>query len=168
VTIDTLHQFINMCGRTVAVVTNKHLLCILHYLICKRLILFKIPKWPKKTATKKAKDDLNVEREAFQTGLSIAKLLTSYWNSQQNPGKAYLFNRRVHHGEIGSLLGLSNLFKKRQPIPTGILSGLGEGLAKDDYRDRKEWFTFKKKDASSESSKTVSPNSSETSKKENC
>jgi hypothetical protein len=126
---------------------------ILPYLICKRFILFKIPKWPKKTATKK--DDPNVEKEAFQTGLSIAKLLTSYWNSQQNPGKAYLFNRRVHHGEIGSLLGLSNLFKKTQPIPTGILSGLGEGLAKDDYGDRKEWFTFKKKDGSSDSSKTL-------------
>jgi hypothetical protein len=116
--------------------------------------LFKISKWPKKIATKKG-DDPNVEKEAFQTGLSIAKLLTSYWNSQQNPGKAYLFNRRVHHGEIGSLLGLSNRFKKTQPIPTGILSGLGEGLAKDDHGDRKEWFTFKKKDGSSESSKTV-------------
>ncbi|MGC2574553.1 MAG: hypothetical protein WA364_23830 [Candidatus Nitrosopolaris sp.] len=57
-------------------------------------------------------DDPNVEKEAFQTGLSIAKLLTSYWNSQQNPGKAYLFKRRVHHDEIGALLGLSNLFKK--------------------------------------------------------
>ena len=55
-----------------------------------------------------------------------------------------LINRWVHHGEIGSLLGLSNLFKKSQPLPTGILSGLGEGLAKDDYHDRKEWFTFKK------------------------
>jgi hypothetical protein len=108
-----------------------------------------------------------VEKEAFQTGLSIAKLLTSYWNSQQNPDKVYIFNRRVHHGEIGSLLGLSNLFKKRQPIPTGILSGLGEGLANDDYGDRKEWFTFKKKDGSSESSRTVSPNSSETTTKEN-
>jgi hypothetical protein len=43
------------------------------------------------------------------------------------------------------LLGLSNLFKKSQPIPTGILSGLGEGLAKDDYADRDEWFKFEKK-----------------------
>jgi hypothetical protein len=64
---------------------------------------------------------------------------------KKNPGKAYIFNRRVHHGEIGSLLGLSNLFKKSQPVPTGLLSGLGEGLAKDDYNDRKEWFTFKKR-----------------------
>jgi len=35
--------------------------------------------------------------------------------------------------------------KKSQPVPTGILSGLGEGLAMDDYGDMKEWFTFKKK-----------------------
>jgi hypothetical protein len=40
---------------------------------------------------------------------------------------------------------LSNLLKKSQPIPTGILSGLGEGLAKDDYADRDEWFKFEKK-----------------------
>ena len=43
------------------------------------------------------------------------------------------------------MLGLSNLFKKSQPIPTGILSGLGEGLAKDDYADRDKWFKFEKK-----------------------
>jgi hypothetical protein len=112
--------------------------------------LFNIRKSAKKIATRE--DDKPSERnnEAFQTGLSVAKLLTSYWNSQQNPGKAYIFNRRVHHGEIGSLLGYSNLFKKSQPLPSGILSGLGEGLAKDDYGDVKEWFTFKKKDISAE------------------
>ncbi len=74
----------------------------------------------------KSSDDNN--KEAFKVGSSIAKLITSYWNSQEKPGKVYLFNRRVHHGGVGSLLGLSNLFKKSQPIPTGILSGLGEGL----------------------------------------
>jgi hypothetical protein len=84
-------------------------------------------------------------KEAFKVGTSIAKLITSSWNSQEKPGKVYLFNRRVHHGGIGSLLGLSNLLKKSQPIPTGILSGLGEGLAKDDYADRDEWFKFEKK-----------------------
>jgi hypothetical protein len=97
-----------------------------------------------KTATNEF-SPLDKNKEAFQIGLLIAKLITSYWNSQKNPGKAYIFNRRVHHGEIGSLLGLSNLFKKSQPVPTGLLSGLGEGLAKDDYNDTKEWFTFKKR-----------------------
>ena len=58
----------------------------------------------------KSSDDNN--KEAFKVGSSIAKLITSYWNSQEKPGKVYLFNRRVHHGGVGSLLGLSNLFKK--------------------------------------------------------
>jgi hypothetical protein len=53
------------------------------------------------------------------------------------------------------LLGFSNLFKKSQPLPSGILSGLGEGLAKDDYGDVKEWFTFKKKDTTAEPSTTT-------------
>ena len=121
--------------------------------------MFKIrkPAIPKKSATKE--EDATIRenhKQAFETGLSIAKLLTSYWNSQRNPGKAYIFNRRVHHGEIGSLLGLSNLFKKSQPLPTGILSGLGEGLAKDDYHDREEWFTFKRKEKTPEPSNTTS------------
>lgn len=112
--------------------------------------MFRIRDLTNKAATKPTKD-LNPSKKnkkAFQTGLLIAKLLTYYWDSQQNPTKTYIFNRRVHHGEIGSLLRLSNLFRKSQPIPTGILSGLGEGLAKDDYGDREEWFTFKKKDES--------------------
>ena len=92
-----------------------------------------------------SKSSYENNKEAFKVGSSIAKLITSYWNSQEKPGKLYLFNRRVHHGGIGSLLGLSNLLKKSQPIPTGILSGLGEGLAKDDYADRDEWFKFEKK-----------------------
>ena len=123
--------------------------------MCKRFVLFNIRKSTKKTATRKDDNLSGKNNEAFQTGLSIAKLLTSYWNSQRNPGKAYLFNRRVHHGEIGSLLGFSNLFKKSQPLLSGILSGLGEGLAKDDYGDVKEWFTFKKKDTSTKPSTTT-------------
>ena len=82
--------------------------------------------------------------EPFQIGITLAKLLTSSWNSQQNPSKVHIFNRRIHHGEIGTLLGLSNLCTK-YPIPAGILAGIGSGLAKDDHGDMKEWFTFKKK-----------------------
>jgi ferritin-like metal-binding protein YciE len=84
-------------------------------------------------------------REPFQIGSAIADILTSYWNSKEDPSKVYIFNRRVHHGAIGALLGLSSLYKK-QPMITGILSGLGAGLAKDDYNDFKEWFLFKKKE----------------------
>lgn len=81
--------------------------------------------------------------EPFQIGLRIAKLLTYSWNLQQNPPKVHIFDRRIHHGEIGLLLELSSLFKK-YPIPAGILTGIGWGLVKDDYGDIEEWFRFKK------------------------
>jgi ferritin-like metal-binding protein YciE len=83
--------------------------------------------------------------ESFKVGSAVADMLTSYWNSQENPSKVYLFNRRVHHGAIGTLLGLSSLYKKN-PLVTGILSGLGAGLQKDDSKDSKEWFLFRKKE----------------------
>jgi hypothetical protein len=95
-----------------------------------------------KTRTGKSSDK---NKEAFKLGYSIAKLITSSWNSQEKPRKVYIFNRRVHHGGVGTLLGLSNLFRKSQPVPAGILSGLGDGLAKDDYADRDSWFNFDKK-----------------------
>src|ERR671919_2894411 len=82
--------------------------------------------------------------EPFRLGSAVADMLTSNWNSKENPSKVNIFNRRVHHGAIGSLLGLSNLYKDNQMI-TGILSGLGSGLQKDDYNDFKEWFLFKKR-----------------------
>jgi ferritin-like metal-binding protein YciE len=83
--------------------------------------------------------------ESFKVGSAVADMLTSYWNSQENPSKVYLFNRRVHHGTIGALLGLSSIYKKN-PLVTGILSGLGAGLKKDDSKDSKEWFLFRKKE----------------------
>ena len=84
--------------------------------------------------------------DALRTGSSIGKLITNIWNSQKNPGKAYVLNRRVHHGEIGILLGLSNLIKKSRPATAGVFSGLGEALAQDDIADKEEWFSFKKKE----------------------
>ena len=38
------------------------------------------------------------------------------------------------------------LWDKNQPVITGILSGLGARLAKDDYKDSKDWFSFKKRE----------------------
>ncbi|MCJ7636676.1 MAG: ferritin-like domain-containing protein [Nitrososphaeraceae archaeon] len=87
----------------------------------------------------------NNHPESFKLGSAVADMLTSYWNSQKSPSKVYVLNRRVHHGAIGALLGLSTLYKNN-PIVTGILSGLGAGLQKDDYNDSKEWFLFKKKE----------------------
>jgi hypothetical protein len=94
-------------------------------------------------------DDHN---ESFKVGSAVADMLTSQWNSQENPSKVYLFNRRVHHGAIGALLGLSSLYKKN-PLITGILSGLGAGLQKDDSKDSKEWFLFRKKEDDREEDK---------------
>jgi hypothetical protein len=108
---------------------------------------------------------LDKNKDAYQTGLNIANVITYFWNSQKKPGKVYISNRRVHHGEIGSLLGLSNLFKKLQPTPTGILSGLGEGLVKDDYADKDEWFTFKRKKKDEPQSSETNTNAAPTSEK---
>jgi ferritin-like metal-binding protein YciE len=94
---------------------------------------------------KKNNNQYQQQKELFQLGSAIADILTSSWNSKENPSKVYIFNRRVHHGAIGALLGLSTLYKK-QPMITGILSGLGAGLAKDDYNDFREWFLFKRKE----------------------
>jgi ferritin-like metal-binding protein YciE len=90
------------------------------------------------------RNNSNRVHESFNLGSAVADMLTSYWNSKENPSKVYLFNRRVHHGAIGALLGLSTLYKDN-PMITGILSGLGSGLQKDDYNDFKEWFLFKKR-----------------------
>ena len=46
----------------------------------------------------KSSDDNN--KEASKVGSSIAKLITAYCNSQDKPGKVYIFNRRVHHGGV--------------------------------------------------------------------
>ena len=95
----------------------------------------------------------NNHPESFKLGSAVADMLTSYWNSQKSPSKVYVFNRRVHHGAIGALLGLSSTLYKNNPIVTGILSGLGTGLQKDDYNDSKEWFLFKKKEDDSKENK---------------
>jgi len=88
-------------------------------------------------------------------GLTAAEVIAGYWNKRNrtNPGgspppspqKVYFFNRRMHHGQIGTLLMLS-LFFRGTSVPAAILTGLGIGLVKDDYADFKEWFLFKKKD----------------------
>ena len=91
-------------------------------------------------------DDKNIRNDSFKLGSAIGDVLTSYWNSKENPSKVYRFRIRVHQGWIGALRGLASLDEK-QPIITGILSGLGARLAKADYKDYKEWFAFKKKGA---------------------
>jgi hypothetical protein len=89
-------------------------------------------------------------------GLTAAEVIASYWNNRNRtnsgesppstPKKVYLFNRRMHHGQIGASLLMLSLFFRGTPVPVAILTGLGIGLVKDDYADFKEWFLFKKKD----------------------
>ena len=105
--------------------------------------------------------------DALRTGSSIGKLITNIWNSQKNPGKAYLLNRRVHHGEVGTLLGLSNLIKKSRPATAGVFSGLGEALAQDDIADKEEWFSFKKKEEKTNSETSTSEQERNENVKEN-
>ena len=50
------------------------------------------------------------------------------------------------------MLGLSSIYKKN-PLVTDILAGLGAGLQKDDSKDSKEWFLFRKKEDDREENK---------------
>jgi hypothetical protein len=56
----------------------------------------------------------NKNKRVFRLGYSIAELMA--WNSQEKFDKDYIFNRRVPYSGDGSLLGLSNPFRKSQPI----------------------------------------------------
>ena len=92
--------------------------------------------------------------KSVRIGESIGDLITSKWNSQKKPGKVYIKNRRVHHGEIGTSMGIADAFKDSDPIISGILSGIGKGLVKDDIADKHKWFTFKKKEDEDETDTT--------------
>ncbi len=83
---------------------------------------------------------------AIVVGFTTAELLIHYWKSRKNPPEVYIFDRRVHHGEIGALLSLSSLLFGKVPNPAalGVIAGLGTGLVIDDLADIKEWFRFRK------------------------
>lgn len=76
------------------------------------------------------------EKSSFLGGILIAAMLTSAWNSQQNPPKIYSNGRRLHHGAVGLIAGLLGLILDK---PT--LIGFGAGLALDDQKDYKNWFS---------------------------
>jgi hypothetical protein len=78
-------------------------------------------------------------------GESIGDVITSKWNSQKTPGKVYIKNRRVHHAEVGTSMGIADTFKEFSSEITGIISSIGKSLVKDDIADKDKWFTFKKK-----------------------
>lgn len=84
--------------------------------------------------------------KSVNLGELIGDAITSKWNSQKKPGKVYIKNRRVHHGEVGTSMGIADAFKDSSPVITGIISGIGKGLVKDDIADKDKWFSFKKKE----------------------
>ena len=86
-------------------------------------------------------------------GLTVAEVMAKYWSNRYKTNskresrpsnKVFLFNRRLHHGQIGLLLTLPLLFRGGS-VPAAIFTGIGIGLAKDDYADFREWFHFRKK-----------------------
>ena len=92
-------------------------------------------------------------RGGLMLGFATAELLLSYWKSRYNESpspRVYIFGRRIHRGEISTLLALSSIFFGRTSIsmPATILTGIGLRLVMDDYADFSEWFRLKKKDAS--------------------
>ncbi|KAA2283520.1 hypothetical protein [Candidatus Nitrosocosmicus sp. SS] len=84
--------------------------------------------------------------EWLKLGESIGDVITSKWNSQKKPGKVYVKNRRFHHGEVGTAMGIADAFKDSNPGITGLKSGIGKSLVKDDIADKDKWFTFRKKE----------------------
>jgi hypothetical protein len=102
-------------------------------------------------------------------GLTAAEVIAGYWNKRYQtnpkepahpPQKGYLFNRRMHHGQIGLLLMIP-LFFRGISVPAAILTGIGIGLVKDDYADIREWFHFKKRDEYESKERSVSGHNNE-------
>jgi hypothetical protein len=94
-------------------------------------------------------DDHN---ESFKVGSAVADMLISQWNSQENSSKVYLFNRRVHHGAIGALLGLSSLYKKIHLLLVFYQVWV-QVYKKMILKIPKEWFLFRKKEDDREENK---------------
>ena len=95
----------------------------------------------KKSTYKKTRITKIKKPTKFQQGWQTANALTNNWNAQPNPPHVYVFDRRIHHGEVGVLAGLVGIINK-DPFWTGF----GARLALDDIHDAKEWFTFKKRE----------------------
>jgi len=73
------------------------------------------------------------EREGYDLG----ELATTLWNSQKNPDKVYVGGNRIHHGLIGTILGLYGASENDDYV-----KGLGKSLMKDDIDDLPNWLNF--------------------------
>lgn len=77
-------------------------------------------------------------------GLAVSQITIRYLKKKY-PSKVYLFERRIHHGEIGVLLLCIISMGKISPMLSSFVIGCGLGLMKDDLQDRSKWFKFQKK-----------------------
>ena len=78
--------------------------------------------------------------------LTIGKLITNLGICRKIQVRPNPLTEKVHHGEVGILLGLSKLIKKSKPATAGVFSGLGEALAQTGPRQQRKWSSFKKKE----------------------
>jgi hypothetical protein len=77
-------------------------------------------------------------------GFAISEITMHYWKKKY-PLKVYLFERRIHHGEIGVILLSILSIGKIPPILSSFVIGYGLGLIRDDLQDKSKWFKFQKK-----------------------
>lgn len=78
-------------------------------------------------------------------GFAASEIITYYWKKNDSP-KVYLFNRRIHHGEIGIILLCILSMGKISPLLASFIIGCGLGFISDDMKDLKKWFKFHKKE----------------------
>ena len=77
-------------------------------------------------------------------GFAASEIITYYWK-KNHPSKVYLFNRRIHHGEIGVILLCVLSMGKISPLLSSFILGCGLGFISDDMKDLKKWFKFHKR-----------------------
>jgi hypothetical protein len=76
-------------------------------------------------------------------GFAASEIITYYWKKNSS-SKVYLFNRRIHHGEIGIMLLCILSMGKLSPLLTLFIIGCSLGFISDDMKDLKKWFNFHK------------------------
>ena len=77
-------------------------------------------------------------------GFAISEIITYYWKKNHS-SEIYIFDRRLHHGELGILLLGILTMGKISPSIISLITGLGIGLIKDDLGDLNKWFKFHKR-----------------------
>ena len=77
-------------------------------------------------------------------GFAITEITMNYWKKKY-PSKVYLFERRIHHGELGVILLSILSLGKIPPILSSFVIGCGLSLIRDDLHDKSKWFKFQKK-----------------------